>query len=112
MARLRRTNNVTVFTFEDKTRLTNFFMLLVEIDAHLPKTAKAKTKRRTKMKAKNSSKQKPCSILRQGFECQAIKCPVMCCILRPAQRDLFLLSFTRIFKGFPFVACLFFVVLT
>lgn len=94
MARLRRTNNVTVFTFEEKTRLTNFFMLLVEIDLHLSKSAKAKTKRRTKAKAKNSFKQDPCSI----------KCPVMCCTLSPAQRDLFLRPFTRIFEGFPFVA--------
>jgi hypothetical protein len=44
MARLRRTNNVTVFTFEEKTRQANFFMLLVEIGLHLPKTAKAKSK--------------------------------------------------------------------
>jgi len=94
MARLRRTNNVTLFTFEEKTRLTNFFMLLVEIDARLPKAAKPKTKKRTKAKVKNNSKQKPCSI----------KCPMMCCTLSPAQRDLFLLPFTRIFKGFPFVA--------
>jgi hypothetical protein len=63
-------------------------MLLVEIDLHLPKTAKAKTKRRAKAKTKNSS----------------IKCPAMCSPLRTAQRDLFLLPFTRIFKGFPFVA--------
>jgi hypothetical protein len=62
MARLRRTNNVTVFTFEEKTLLTNFFMLLVEIDARLPKTAKAKTKKRA-IKIKN----KPCCILRQSF---------------------------------------------
>ena len=94
MARLRRTNNVTVFTFEEKTRLANFFMLLVEIDLHLPKAAEIKTKRRTKAKAKNSSKQDPCSI----------KCPTMCNPPRTAQRDLFLLPFTRIFKGFPFVA--------
>ena len=84
MARLRRTNNVTVFTFEEKTRLTNFFMLLVEIDVRLPKTAKAKTKKRV-IKIKN----RPC----------AMQCPVMCCILSPASRDLFLLPFIRIFKG-------------
>ena len=99
MARLRRTNNVTLFTFEEKTRLANFFMLLVEIDLHLPKTAKAKTKKRTKAKVKNSCKQGPCPILRQGFECQAIKCPAMCCALRPVQRDLFLLPFIRIFNS-------------
>ena len=75
MARLRRTNNVTVFTFEEKTRLTNFFMLLVEIDLRLPKSAKTKTKRRTKAKAKNSS----------------IKCPAMYDPLRTAQRDLYLI---------------------
>ena len=75
MARLRRTNNVTVLTFEDKTRLANFFMLLVEIDTRLPKTAKAKIKRRAKAKAKNSS---------------IIKCPAMCSPLRTALRDLYL----------------------
>jgi hypothetical protein len=88
MARLRRTNSVTVFTFEEKTRLAYFFTLLVEIDLRLPKSAKTKTKKRA-IKIKN----RPCAILRQGFECQAIKCPVMCCTLSPAQRDLFLKVF-------------------
>lgn len=85
MARLRRTNKVTVFTFEERTRLTNFFMLLVEIDARLPKSTKTKAKKRT-TKAKDRSE-----------DCY-IKCPAMCCTSRPARRDLFLVPFTRIFK--------------
>jgi len=92
MARLRRTNNVTVFTFDEKIRLANFFMLLVEIDARLPKITKTK-KRVTKTKVR-PIKRESCYI----------ECPVMCCTLSPAQRDLFLLPFIRIFRGFPFVA--------
>ena len=96
MARLRRTNNVTVFTFEEKTRLTNFFMLLVEIDLNLPKVAKAKTKKCAKAK----SKHRPTSLkLRRPGpikESCYIKCPAMCC---SARRDLFLHPFIRIFKG-------------
>ena len=82
MARLRRTNNVTLFTFEDKTRLTNFFMLLVEIDTRLPKAAK--TKKRVTPKVKHRPiKKEPCYI----------KCPAMCCSSRPASRGLFLKAF-------------------
>ena len=83
MARLRRTNNVRVFTFEEKTRLTNFFMLLVEIDLHLPKTAKAKSKKRTIKTKARSIKKESCYI----------KCPAMYCSSRPALRVLFLKVF-------------------
>jgi len=97
MARLRRTNFVNVLVFEEKTRLTNFFMLLVEIDLRSPKTTKAKARKRalrsfsevgrTNAKIKHRPiKQEPCSI----------KCPAMCNPSRSAQRDLFLNVFTRI----------------
>ena len=85
MARLRPMKVVTTLTFEEKTRVTNFFTLLVEIDLRLPKSTK--TKKRAKAKIKHRPiKQEPCYI----------KCPVMCC---SARRDLFLQSFTRIFNG-------------
>src|SRR6266446_1207362 len=78
---------VNVLAFEEKTRLTNFFVLLVEIDLHSPRAAKSKTRKRTKAKAKHIKD--PCDI----------KCPAMYCSSRTAQRDLFLQLFTRIFNG-------------
>jgi len=87
MARLRPTKVINVLAFEEKTRLTNFFTLLVEIDLRLPKSAKTKTRKRATQKVKlKPIKQKPCYA----------KCPVMCC---SAQRDLFLQPFIRIFNG-------------
>ena len=86
MARLRSTKVVNVLAFEEKTRLTNFFSLLVEIDLRLPKSAKTKTKKRaTKQIKRQPINKKPCYI----------KCPAICC---SALRDLYLQSFTRIFN--------------
>ena len=85
-------NNVSVLTFEERTRVSNFFMLLVEIDFRLPKSTKtkARTRKGTKTKAKHRPiKKDPCYI----------KCPAMCCSSRTAQRDLFLKPFTRIFNS-------------
>ena len=84
MARLRPTRVVHVLAFEEKTRLTNFFALLVEIDLRLPKSAKTKTKKRApkKVNPKPMSK-KPCYN----------KCPAICC---SALRDLFLMPFTYV----------------
>ncbi|HJZ23293.1 MAG TPA: hypothetical protein VJ201_02460 [Candidatus Babeliales bacterium] len=79
MARLRPAKAINVLAFEEKTRLTNFFMLLVEIDLRSPKTIK--TKRRTKAKTKHRPIEKdPCYI----------KCPAMSDSSRIAQRDFFL----------------------
>ncbi len=50
MARLRPVNVINLLSFEEKTRFTNFFMLLVEIDARLPKTTQTKARQRTKLK--------------------------------------------------------------
>ena len=99
MARLRPMKMVNVLTFDEKTRVTHFFMLLVEIDVRLPKTAKTKAKKRTTKKVNHKPtsprllrprpiKNKPCYI----------KCPAMCCTSSPAQRDLFLNPFARIFN--------------
>ena len=86
MARLRPTKVVNVLVFEEKTRLTNFFALLVEIDLRLPKSTKPKTRERAAQKAKpKPMSKKPCYN----------KCPAICC---SALRDLFLESFTRIFN--------------
>ncbi len=89
MARLRPVKTTNVLIFEETTRLTNFFMLLVEIDLRSPKTIK--TKKRTKAKTNH----RPC--LRQGYgrltikqkPC-SIKCPAMSSSSRTPQRDLFL----------------------
>lgn len=82
MARLRRTNNVTVLTFEEKTHLTNFFMLLVEIDLRLPKVVKAKTRQPKTQPKQRPIKKDPCYN----------KYPAMCCF---ARRDLFLKPFVH-----------------
>ena len=100
MARLRRTHNVSVLTFEERTRVSNFFMLLVEKDFRLPKSAKAKARKRTVRKEKGRPtsprlrrpgpiKKDPCTV----------KCPAMCCSSRTTRRDLFLNPFTRIFMS-------------
>jgi hypothetical protein len=52
MARLRPINVINILNLEEKTRVTNFFMLLVEIDARLPKTTQSKTKKRATQKIK------------------------------------------------------------
>lgn len=75
MARLRPIQAVNVLAAEEKTRLTNFFMLLVEIDARLPKTKQAKRKKRALQKIKqkpiikyiNDKKIPPCSSLRTAW---------------------------------------------
>lgn len=99
MARLRL-NNVSVLTFEERTRVSNFFMLLVEIDFRLPKTTKTKTRKRTVRKAKPKHKPTSPRLRRPGpikKDPCTIKCPAMCCSSRTARRDLFLNAFTRIF---------------
>jgi len=84
MTRLRSVNNVTVLTFEEKTRVVNVFTLLVAIDLRLPQSTKAKTRQRKTQKTKHKPvKQKPSDI----------KCPVMCCSSRTARRDLYLAAF-------------------
>ena len=85
MARLRPVKVVTTLTFEEKTRVTNFFALLVEIDLRLPKSTKTKKRATQKVKHRpitpysaktTKGKKEPCYI----------KCPAMCC---SARRDFF-----------------------
>ena len=103
MARLRPTRAVRVLTFEEKTRVANFFMLLIEVNLQKgvthkrrsPQSTKNKKSQRTtitRKKKHNPVKQKPC----YG------KCPAMSNSSRTAQRDLFLQAFTRILKWPPF----------
>ena len=91
MARLRPINVINILSFEEKTRATNFFMLLVEIDARLPKT--------TKTKKRAAPKVKPMPCLRQGYGRQtikqkpcSIKCPAICCSSITGWRDLYLID--------------------
>jgi len=93
MVRLRSTRAVRVLTFEEKTRVANLFMLLIEVNLQkgvtskrrAPKSAKAKTKQRTNQKTKHRSVNKEPSYI--------------CCInnktsrkhsSRTAPRDLYL----------------------
>lgn len=87
MARLRSTKVVHLLAFEEKTRLTNFFALLVEIDLRLPKSAKTKTRKRATQKVKPKPiDRKPCYI----------KCPAICC---SALRDLFLRTLNYLLRS-------------
>ncbi len=52
MARLRPVKVVNVLTFEEITRVTNFFMLLVEINVRLRKNYKNKNKKACNSKDK------------------------------------------------------------
>jgi hypothetical protein len=114
MARLRPIKSVRVLTVEEKTRVANLFMLLVEIDLQTgvtnkrrsPKTAKAKI---VECCCYQQTQHRPS--LCQGFDRQAIKkehCSILCKYnkasrmsnpSRTARRDLFLKPFVRIFKG-------------
>jgi hypothetical protein len=82
MARLRPTHVINVLTFEEKTRVTNFFKLLVEIDVRLPKTTKPKIKRGAKQKNKS------CPI-KLYATCIEHKTFPPCCLSKTARRDLF-----------------------
>lgn len=87
MARLRRTNVINVLTFEEKTRVTNFFILLVEIDVRLPKTAKTKAKKRVTKKVSH-----------MPIKCCYITCVYNkkfppCSLSKTARRDLYLNQF-------------------
>ncbi len=99
MARLRPIHVTHVLTFEEKTRVTNFFKLLVEIDVRLPKATKQKT---TKAKADKCEVQKGKHIEKNPCCC---KCPAMCNASGKAWWDLFLNPFNRIFNGVTFDLC-------
>jgi len=103
MARLHSIK-VNVLTFEEKTRVSNVFMLLVEIDVRLPKSTRPKVRQRKTQKAKH----RPTSLhpslkasentarLRRPWPIKepcSIKCPAMSSSSRTAQRDLFLRPF-------------------
>ena len=96
MARLRSTRAVRVLTFEEKTRVANFFMLLIEVNLQTGVTNKRRSPQPTKNKKtqrKNrKTKHKPTS-------CPMKSCYNTCPALRITRRDLFLESFTRILKG-------------
>lgn len=102
MARLRPTKSVRVLTVEEKTRVANFFTLLIEINLQTG----AANKRRAPKTAKNNvgqcafQKESPCPI-----KCKA--CHILCIKTKTSRtrrpsvsvRDLFLNSFNRIFRG-------------
>ena len=96
MVLLRPVKVTHVLTFEEKTRVINFFRLLVEIDIRLPKTTKSKTKTKAKtekceVQGKHKSVKPACAkatAVREKPCC--MKCPAMCSPLRTAQRDLYL----------------------
>lgn len=100
MARLRPIKSVRVLTVEEKTRVANFFTLLVEVNLQTgvankrrsPKTAKAK-KAECCCYQQHRSIDNPCHIFCVNTAIARIRkssSPV---------RDLFLKPFARIFKG-------------
>jgi len=105
MARLRSTRAVRVLTFEEKTRVANFFMLLIEVNIQTEVTNKRRSPQSTKNKKKQccasrKTKHKPRPWPSKPRRSRPIKrCYNPCPALRTTRRDLFLQPFTRIFKG-------------
>jgi hypothetical protein len=99
MARLRKTNNITVLVSEETTRFAHFFNLLIEIDLRLPKTTKTKVKAKTE-KCEIQGKHRP---IEKKHCC--IKRPAICNPSSSIWWDLFLNPFNRIFNGVTFDLC-------
>jgi len=103
MARLRTTRAVRVLTFEEKTRVANFFMLLIEVNFQTEVTNKRRspqsTKNKKKQPASRKTKHRPTSPrLRRPSPIKRCynTCPALSNSSRTAQRDLFLHAFARI----------------
>jgi hypothetical protein len=97
MVRLRPTRAVRVLTFEEKKRVANFFMLLIEVNLQKKVTNKRRSHKSTKNKKLQCSTRKTkCKPVKQK-PCYS-KCPALSNSSRTAQRDLFLQAFIRIFK--------------
>lgn len=86
MARLRSVRAVRVLTFEEKTRVANLFMLLIEVNLEKGVTNKRRSPQSTKNKrvqpVTRKTKHKPTSC--------PMKCYNTCPAMRTARRDLFL----------------------
>jgi hypothetical protein len=102
MARLRRTNNVTVLTFDEKKRIANVFMLLVEIDLQKGasgtrralKSPKAKMQQRANRKIKQTlSEQEPSDGIYLNNKKSRMRSSKI------ALRGLYLWQFTSIFSS-------------
>lgn len=102
MVRLRSIRAVRVLTLEEKTRVANLFMLLVEIDLQKgvtrkrrsPASSKTNTMQCKTAKTKNKP-QKESSYLRQASNKTSRKKHLTRILLR----DLYLQPFARIFNG-------------
>jgi|SRR5579862_4223670 hypothetical protein len=106
MARLRSVRAVRVLTFEEKTRVANLFMLLIEVNLEKGVTRK----RRAPQSTKNKRTQRALRSLGEvGRTSRSKHKPMqpchMLCVNNAASRtckfpvrDLFLQSFTRILK--------------
>jgi len=108
MARLRTTRAVRVLTFEEKTRVANFFMLLIEVNFQTEVTNKRRSPQSTKNKkmqpcCNQKAKHRPTSprLRRPGRPIKRCynTCPALRNSSRTAQRDLFLYAFARILIG-------------
>ena len=99
MARLHRTKTVNVLTFEEKTRFTNFFMLLVEIDVRLPKTTKTEARKHVLRSfskvGRTTKKTNHMPIIKQYcyMRCINNKNFPPCSLSKTARRDLFINQF-------------------
>jgi len=97
MARLRPIKSVRVLTVEEKTRVANLFMLLIEVNLEKGITNKRRSPQFAKNKTK-SCQQQPCHIKPCHIRCVNTKTPRIRKSSSPV-RDLFLKPFARIFKG-------------
>ena len=105
MARLRTTRAVRVLTFEEKTRVANFFMLLIEVNFQTEVTNKRRSPQSTKNKKKQpaSRKTKHPAFAKASAGRHAMQPCHMLCVNNATSRtckfpvrDLFLHAFARI----------------
>jgi len=109
MVRLRPVRSVRILTFEEKTRVANLFMLLIEVNQQKSVTQKRRSPKSAKSKAAKSESQKlqPSSNTSadRPKQIHAERTPLCSPRVRKAQsrptnsrRDLFLKPFARIFN--------------
>ena len=97
MVRLRATRAVRALTLEEKTRVANLFMLLIEVNLEKGVTNKRRASQNAKIKPMNCAMRttkKDCPIDKLYNQSSSRRRSST----RPARRDLYLQPFTSTFK--------------
>ena len=98
MVRLRATRAVRALTLEEKTRVANLFMLLIEVNVEKGITNKRRASQAAKAKLTNCAMRttkKDCPIKKFYNQSSSRRRSS----IRTARRDLYLQSFASTFKG-------------